>query len=93
MPNTASQFLNPFAGTTLQELLATILTVVVYVLFPIVVLVIIYTGFLFVTAQGNPQKIQKARSALVWAVIGALIILGAQAFSIMISATVTSLKP
>ena len=92
-PDTADRFLSPFHGTTLPELLATLISILMYILFPLVVMMIVYTGFLFVTAQGNPAKIQKARSALVWTLIGGLIILGAQAFSIMIEATVDSMTP
>ena len=57
----------------------------------IVILMLVYVGFLFVVAQGNESKISEARNALLWTVIGALILLGAQAISLGIQATVTSL--
>ncbi len=47
----------------------------------IAALAIVYSGFLFVTAQGNTEKLTKARSAFVWAVIGGLILLGSWAIS------------
>ncbi|MGM0629327.1 MAG: hypothetical protein ACQESA_02785 [Patescibacteria group bacterium] len=49
---------------------------------------IVYSGFLFVTAQGNPEKLTKARSAFIWAVIGGLVILGSWAIAQAIEATV-----
>jgi hypothetical protein len=53
----------------------------------IAALAIVYSGFLFVTAQGNAEKLSKARSAFVWAVIGGLILLGSWAISEGIQAT------
>ena len=85
-----SPFLDPFAGDTLAQALEVIISVLMFILFPIIVMMIVYAGFLFVTAQGKPENLKKARSALVWGVIGGLIILGAQAFSIAIRATVDS---
>ena len=89
--NSPSEFQSPFHGTELTDLLSTILSIVMYVLFPVVVIMVMYTGFLFVTAKGNPQKIQQARTALMWTVIGGLVVLGARAFSLMVESTVTSL--
>ena len=57
----------------------------------ILVLALVYTGFLFVVAQGNQEKISSARSALMWTVIGGLVLLGAEAIGLVISATVKTL--
>ena len=86
-----AEFENPIRPGTLQQLLLSILDIAVYILFPIVVLMIVYTGYLFVSAQGNPTKIETARKALIWTVIGALIILGARALALGIQATVNSI--
>jgi hypothetical protein len=61
------------------------------VLAPIIVLMIIYAGFLFVTAQGDPQKLSKAKKAFLWAIIGAVIILGARLLAAAIAQTISSL--
>jgi hypothetical protein len=53
---------------------------------------LIYVGFLFVTARGEPGKITAARQALLWTVVGALILLGAEAISAGIQATVKALS-
>ena len=52
---------------------------------------IVYVGFLFVAARGNEEKIRSARDALMWTVIGGLILLGAEAISLVIQATVKTL--
>lgn len=57
----------------------------------VVILMIVYVGFLFVTARGEPAKISAAREAFLWTVIGALILLGSEAIAIAIQATVEAL--
>lgn len=57
-----------------------------------VVLMLVYVGYLFVIARGEPGKIIEARSALLWTVIGALILLGSQAIAYGIQATVQALS-
>jgi len=53
----------------------------------IVTFMFIYTGFLFVMAQGNEQKITTAKETLKNTIIGAAIVLGAFAISVIISTT------
>ena len=53
---------------------------------------IMYAGFLYVTARGNSSKIEKAHNALLWAVIGAAILLGAWVISQAISSTIDQLR-
>ena len=59
---------------------------------PVVALAIIYCGFLFVRARGNPEQITKAKEALLYTLIGAAILLGSLAISELISNTVLSLQ-
>ncbi len=53
---------------------------------------IIYTGFLFVAARGNPAKIKEAGEALKFTLIGGLILLGAWVIAEAIIGTVEALK-
>lgn len=62
--------------------------VVLVVGVPLVVLAIIYSGFLFVAAQGNPEKLKKAKEALLYVIIGAFFLLGAYVIANAISTTV-----
>ncbi len=55
------------------------------------VLAFIYTGFLFVMAQGNPGKLTTARTALLYTVVGTALLLGAWVFANVIRGTVNSL--
>jgi hypothetical protein len=55
------------------------------------VLALVYTGFLFASAQGNEEKIKTARHALFWVVIGGLILLGAETIALIVDATAKAL--
>lgn len=92
--NPGVTLMNPLgAGTTLNSFLLNILSIVTDVIGPIVViLMLVYVGFKFVTAQGEPGKITEARQMLMWTVVGALILLGAKAIAIGIKATVEALS-
>lgn len=76
---------------SLPELLHAILQAVVELGSILLVVMLVWVGFLFVMAQGNPEGISKARSALIWTLIGGLILLGAEAISLVVQATVSQL--
>lgn len=57
----------------------------------IAVLFIVYSGFLFVTAQGNETKLTKAKSAFFWAIIGTAVLFGSWAIATIISNTIDEL--
>ncbi|MEK7114226.1 MAG: hypothetical protein AAB850_01615 [Patescibacteria group bacterium] len=58
----------------------------------VVILMLVYVGYLFVVAQGSDTKITEARKALLWTIVGALILVGSQAISKAIEATVQALS-
>lgn len=58
----------------------------------IVIVMLVYVGYMFVIARGNPTEIGKAKEALKWTVLGALILLGAQVIASGIQATVQALS-
>ena len=76
---------------TINELIKTILEGVIKIGMPIIVLAIIYSGFLFVSAQGNSEKLSEAKRALLYTLIGAAILLGSWAIAQLISETVKAL--
>ncbi len=84
---------NPFnGGNDLMTLIRTILSDIVMPIAAIaVVMWIIWAGFQFVLAQGNPGAIDKAKQNLLYSLIGGGILLGAVAISKVIQATVTAL--
>ena len=91
--NTGTSLVNPLGTTDVKSFLLSILGIVTDIIGPVVViLMLVYVGFLFVTAQGNSTKISAAREMLLWTVVGALILLGAKAIALGIQATVDALK-
>lgn len=84
---------NPLKVNSIEELLVALLTVVQVIAIPIIVFFIIYAGFLYVTARGNVEQTQKATRALMYAIIGGVIIVGAVVLSEIIKNLVTSFTP
>jgi len=85
--------INPLqGGGSLESFLLSILQFVIRIGSIAIILMLVYIGFLYVKAQGNPGKISEAHKALLWTVVGALILLGAQAIAIGIQATVQALS-
>lgn len=79
-------------GDCLMAFLNKILDLVIRIGSIAVILMLVWVGYLFVVAQGNGEKIAEARHALLWTLIGALILLGAKAISFGIEATVKALS-
>lgn len=85
------QLCNPLKSQSIGEFLNKILDVLLVFALPIIVFFIMYAGFLFVTARGDTGQIEKARTALLWSVVGGVIVLGAKVISAVIQGTVTAL--
>lgn len=81
---------NPLGSQSLIGFFESILDVIMIFAVPIIVFFIIYAGFLYVTAQGNESKVSTAHMALLYAVIGGVIILGARVILAVISGTISS---
>ena len=80
---------NPIDGSDdLPSFVVTIAKALVILLTPLVVIMVLYSGFLFVTARGNAEKLGSAKDALLYTLIGAAIVLGAEGFATIIQNTV-----
>lgn len=86
-----SELVNPLGVSSIAEFIALALRVMVMVALPIISLFIVYSGFLFVSAQGNEEKLNKAKMNLLYVIIGSILILGAWVIATMIGGTVTQL--
>lgn len=83
---------NPLNGvSTLDEFLTAILNGVIRLGTIVLIMMLVYVGFLFVAARGNAEKLQGAKSALVWTIIGGLVLLGATGIQAIITGTVDSI--
>lgn len=77
--------------SSIPTFLAGALKVLVMVALPIISLFIVYAGFKFLTAQGNPGKLSEARENFFYVVIGTILILGAWVIATLIGGTVSQL--
>lgn len=68
--------LGPANLTTVSDVIERALGIIIKVSIPFVVLMLIWTGFQFVIAQGNPTKISAAKNTFLWVVVGAAILIG-----------------
>ncbi len=91
-PDQSGRLENPLRNIdSLSELIDALLAAVVTIGGIVLMLALVYVGFLFVAAQGKEEEIRNARAALMWTVIGGLILLGATAIKTVIEATVGGL--
>lgn len=79
-------------NTNFESILARILDLVQKIALPIVVLMVIYSGFKYVIARGNPEAVEKAHQSLTWTLVGAAVLLGANLISSLLVDTVKNLS-
>ncbi|HAE36800.1 TPA: hypothetical protein DCX66_03465 [Candidatus Nomurabacteria bacterium] len=92
--NITTKINNPLGPklTNIPAFIHAVVEIVLVVGIPIIALAIIYTGLLFVMAQGNSEKITKAKKALMYVLIGAALLLGAFVIANAIQSTVDEIK-
>lgn len=83
---------NPLAADSITEFFLLIIEILLIFAIPLIVLFIIYAGFMMVTAQGNEEQLKTAKRALIYAIIGGLLILGARLILEVIQGTVAALQ-
>jgi hypothetical protein len=87
----ATQLMNPLKSETLTGFLLNLIDILILFAIPLIILMIIYAGFLYVMARGNEEQVTRATRALTYAVIGGLLILGAKLLLTIIQGTVDQL--
>ena len=83
---------NPISSNTFADFASKILDIVIQIGFIVVVFFIVYSGFLFVSARGSEEKITTAKTAFLWTIIGAAILLGAKVLETAVQNTINQLK-
>ena len=82
---------NPIKYSNFSDFVAGVTQTAVKVLLPFVVLAFIYSGFLFVKAQGNEEELVEAKKAIKWSIVGAFILFGAWGFAEIIKTTISTI--
>src|SRR3989344_478023 len=80
--------LNPLGTQSLWDLTINVMNFIIQIGAVVIVFMVVYVGFLFVVARGNESKLSEAKKALLWTIIGALVLLGAKAITLGVCETV-----
>lgn len=65
---------NPLQANNIEDLFKLVSKLILDVAIPVAVVMILWAGFNFLTAAGNPTKIQKGKQILTWTAVGLAII-------------------
>jgi hypothetical protein len=76
--NAAVTLVNPIGYNDFPSLLTAIAQGVAVLIGSLSVIMIIWSGILFLVSAGDPARIQKAKSSLTWAIIGMAIAISAE---------------
>ena len=87
-PNTIC---NPLTAGSFSALITSLANIAFAIGFPIAIMFILWSGFLFVSARGNEEQIKTAKKTFTWAIIGTAILLGAKVIAVGIQNTILSL--
>ncbi len=87
----SNKICNPLKVDSIEGLIEVIINLALRIGIPIAALMIIYSGFLFVTARGDVKQIETAKNNFFWTVIGTGILLGAFAIVQLLQGTIDSL--
>jgi len=80
-------------GASLQQMVANVIKFVLALLGMVVMVIVVYSGFLWMTAGGNVENVDKAKKLLKNAIIGLILIFAAYAiadFAVVNIANITS---
>ncbi len=79
MPGTtrAAELYNPLGGRTVPEIIGFLIQAALGISGSLALLMIVYGGFLWLTAGGKTDRIEKGKQTLLWSIIGLAVIFGA----------------
>lgn len=83
---------NPLASSDIYAFIQSILEIVFRLGTLVAIFFIIYSGFLFITAQGDEKQIERARRAFLWTVVGTALLLGSWVLATAIKGTIDQLR-
>lgn len=82
---------NPISNvSSVSSLVETAMEIVMKIGIPLLVLMVVYSGALYLFAQGNPNKIKEAHTALTYTLIGGVILLASWGIMQMIYSALIS---
>lgn len=82
---------NPLKTESFAALIESVSILAIQIGIPIAAIFIIYSGLKLVTARGNEESIKAAKNGLLWAIIGAGILIGAWTITKVLQSVVADL--
>jgi hypothetical protein len=74
------QICNPIQACDFSELVDSLINFIFWIALALFPLMIVIAGFYFVTAAGDPAKVEKAKGIILYAVIGFIVVILAKGF-------------
>ncbi|MBP6888694.1 MAG: hypothetical protein KBC21_03240 [Candidatus Pacebacteria bacterium] len=95
IPHAYAQTLpTPIEDTNLYDFILKILRLIMrFFVYPLLIVIWVWTGFDFILAQGKPEALSKAKKLLVWATISTFVVVMIQAFLMAAQGTVNQILP
>lgn len=87
----SNTLVNPLKVDSFCKLIVAVVNAVIIIGIPVAVLFIVWAGFKFVFAQGNPGELEKAKKNFFYVIIGLAIFVGASLIASVIVNTVQQL--
>lgn len=86
-------FQNPLKSnlSTVDGFIQGLLQAATYILFPVAILFVVWSGFKFVLAQGNESELSNAKKNFFFTLVGVALILGAYALAALVRGTVNQI--
>ena len=75
----ANTTIDPTGPGSFKELIEAFIEIIRNIVAPLAAVMVIIAGILYATSAGNPERIQQAKDFLIYAIIGVIIVLIAQA--------------
>ncbi len=89
--NSANQLVNPLGVNSFPELVQKLLNAALVIGIPVAVLFIVWAGFKFIFARGNPEGLKDARKNIFYTLVGVGIFVGASLITGIIVSTLRDL--
>ncbi len=90
--NSGKNILNPLGTSDIFTFITQIIDIILVVAVPVIVLYIMYGGWVLVMAQGKPDEISRGNRIILWALVGGVLILGVNIIIEIIQTTVDALQ-
>jgi fumarate reductase subunit D len=72
--------INPLGETDPRILAGRLISGLLSIIGTVTLLMFVYAGVLWITAQGEPKKVQRGKDIMIWAILGMAVIAGAYVF-------------